>query len=376
MEHGVLQAQPDQWLRKMLPDEPVVFFDPELLQANARTFIAGFPGLVTYAVKANPRPEVLANLAAAGIRAFDVASPEEMRAVRSVCGSCVLHYNNPVRSLAEVGAAVAYGVSSVSVDAFGELDKLAPLVGIEVAVRFRLDVAGGAYDFGSKFGASETEAVELLKAVKARGFVPSLCFHPGTQCERPEAWAHYIEAAGRIARSAGVEILRLNVGGGFASDRGQGTPNHGAVFAAIEAAARRAFGAAPPALLCEPGRALAAPGVALVLRVKAVRPDGSLVLNDGIYGGLAEWRDMPAGEMRLVTADGAARATSMAPRVIWGPTCDSLDRLPYPVDLPADVQAGDYIFCPGMGAYSQSIATRFNGYGPGDPVLVSIGSGH
>ena len=376
MEKFAMRVQPDQWLRKMQPDEPVVFFDPEALQINARSCIDGFPGLVTYAVKANPRPEVLANLVASGIRAFDVASPEEMRAVRAVCGNCALHYNNPVRSLAEVVAAATHGVVSASVDAFGELDKLAPLARIEVAVRFRLDVVGGAYDFGSKFGASEAVAVELLKAVKARGFVPSLCFHPGTQCERPEAWARYIEVAGRIARSAGVEILRLNVGGGFASNRGQGAPNHGAVFAAIDAATREAFGDTRPALLCEPGRALAAPGVALVLRVKAVRPDGALVLNDGIYGGLAEWRDMPAGEMRLIAADGTARAASMIPRVIWGPTCDSLDRLPHPVALPADVREGDYLFCPGMGAYSQSIATRFNGYGPGEPVLASIGSGH
>lgn len=376
MEQLVMQVRPDQWLRKMQPDEPVVFFDPELLQANARAFIGGFPGLVTYAVKANPRPEVLANLVAAGLHAFDVASPEEMRAVRAVCGGCALHYNNPVRSLAEVGAAGSYGVASASVDAFSELDKLAPLAGIEVAVRFRLDISGGAYDFGAKFGASEAAAIELLKAVKARGFVPSLCFHPGTQCERPEAWARYIEAAGRIARSAGVEISRLNVGGGFASNRGQGAPDHGAVFAAIETATRDAFGSTRPALLCEPGRALAAPGVALALRVKAIRPDGSLVLNDGIYGGLAEWRDMPAGEMRLVSADGSVRSAALKPRGIWGPTCDSLDLLPQPVALPEDVREGDYLFCPGMGAYSQSIATRFNGYGPGEPVLASIGSGH
>ncbi|NIP76589.1 MAG: type III PLP-dependent enzyme, partial [Xanthomonadales bacterium] len=56
------------------PDCPVLFFAPSILQATAKRFQAGFPGLVTYAVKANDSEEVLENLMAAGIDTFDVAS--------------------------------------------------------------------------------------------------------------------------------------------------------------------------------------------------------------------------------------------------------------------------------------------------------------
>ena len=278
MEQSGIIMSPEAWVRKHRPDEPVVFFDPQAVQRGAQAFAAGFPGVVSYAVKANPREEVLANLVAAGVRTFDVASPAEMAAVRALCPQCELHYNNPVRSPAEVAQAVRFGVVSASVDCLTELEKLAPLAGIEVAVRFRLPVAGAAYDFGAKFGASEAEAALLLAEVAQRGFLPSLCFHPGTQCPDPEAWADYIRAAGRIVRAANVTIARLNVGGGFSADRGQGTPDHPAVFARIAAETKAAFGPCAPQLLCEPGRALAAPAVTLALRVKALE---SLLVEKG-----------------------------------------------------------------------------------------------
>ena len=64
-------SDPVAHLRRMQPDTAVIYFCPDVLQATARRFLTGFPGLVTYAVKANDRTEVLENLSAAGIEAFD-----------------------------------------------------------------------------------------------------------------------------------------------------------------------------------------------------------------------------------------------------------------------------------------------------------------
>ena len=105
----------------------MLFFCPERLHASVGRFLTGFPGLVTYAVKANPDPAVLDNLTAAGVTAFDVASPAEMTAVRAANPDAVLHYNNPVRSAAEVVAARTYGIASASVDDMAGLDRIAPL---------------------------------------------------------------------------------------------------------------------------------------------------------------------------------------------------------------------------------------------------------
>src|SRR6056297_329343 len=181
-------SDPKAHLMRHAPDEATLYFCPAVLQATARRFQAGFDGLVTYAVKANPGEEVLGNLVAAGIRAFDVASPREMYAVRATCPDATLHYNNPVRTPEEVAVAVRLGVASYSVDCPRELDKLASVPrGTEVSVRLALPVKGATYDFGEKFGVGPEAAADLLRAVAKRGFTPALTFHPGTQCDDPEA---------------------------------------------------------------------------------------------------------------------------------------------------------------------------------------------
>ncbi len=367
-------ATPFEHLAKHHPDAPVLYFAPSVLQDAARQFQRDFDGLVTYAVKANDRAEVLSNLVAAGITSFDVASPAEMIAARAACSHAVLHYNNPVRSRAEVAAGIAAGVASWSVDDAGELAKLEDVPrSAEVAVRFALPVAGAAYDFGAKFGASPEQAVALLRAVAAMGFVPSLCFHPGTQCHDPQAWAKYVTEAARIAAVADVRLARLNIGGGFAADRGFETPDHVAVFAAVAAAKRAAFGARGPELLCEPGRAMVAGSCVLATRIKGVRHDaGTVFLNDGIYGGLTDLRDMGLSRLVQVVAPGDTPRTGAAvPRVVFGPTCDSLDRLPDGLLLPADTDEGDYVLFGGMGAYSIAMSTAFNGYGVRDVQMVA-----
>lgn len=364
---------PIHHLSRKQPDYAILYFCPAVLQATARAFQAGFPGQVTYAVKANPNKGVLENLSAAGMTAFDVASPAEMKAVRAAAPDALLHYNNPVRSLDEVRCAVKHGVASYSVDELSELDKLSIVPqGTEIAVRLALPVKGAVYDFGAKFGAEPEEAAMLLREVVSRGFQPSVCFHPGTQCADPAPWGVYIHAVGEVAKAAGVKLARLNVGGGFASHRDEAVPDLTAIFQHIAEVTKEAFGADAPQLLCEPGRAMVADAFCLATRVKATRDSGAVFLNDGLYGALAEARDMgTVARVRVVSGDGTPRDGAKSPRIVFGPTCDSLDRLPEPLPLPSDIAEGDYVIFDGMGAYAECLATAFNGYGPSKPVLVS-----
>lgn len=363
----------DAYLAAARPELPVFFFAPERLAATARRFREGFDGLVTFAVKANPDRAVIETLLAAGINGFDVASPQEIALIRDIAPDAALHYNNPVRSRAEIACGVENGVASWSVDGRGELDKLIEQVprGTEVAVRLHLGLPGAAYDFGDKFGEGRQGAAELLGVVEGAGLVPAICFHPGTQCADPGAWTRYIEASAEVARAAGVRLARLNVGGGFPSDRGQGGPALSQIFAAIHAARDAAFGPDAPALVCEPGRAMVAEAFTLAARVKAERACGALFLNDGIYGGLAEALVMGTiARLRVLTPEGRPRDGAPRERVIFGPTCDSLDRLPAPLALPGDVCEGDYLVIAGMGAYSTALSTPFNGYGTHEMVTL------
>ena len=361
-------TNPTEFLRNQQPENPVLFFSPSALQAAARRFIDGFPGMVTYAVKSNPGEEVIENLAAAGVRGYDCASGFEIDLIRRLAPDAAIHYNNPVRARAEIAYAVEKGVKSYSVDSRSELAKLVELVpaqDTEISVRFKLPVAGAAYNFGAKFGATAELATDLLRTVAEAGFIPSLTFHPGTQCTDPAAWETYIRTAAEIARNAGVTIARLNVGGGFPSHRLNGVvPQLEATFDLIDRVATEAFGDNRPMLVCEPGRALCGDAFTLAARVKAVRDDTHVFLNDGVYGSLTELPLIGViDRIEVLSPEGEKRTGAPQGRIVFGPTCDSVDRLPGEVMLPSDIAEGDYVIVQGMGAYSVVTNSRFNGFG-------------
>ncbi|HEY0212851.1 MAG TPA: type III PLP-dependent enzyme [Paenirhodobacter sp.] len=361
-------ANPSEIIRTKQPDHPVLVFAPAVLQAMAHRFLAGFPGLVTYAVKSNPDEMVVQNLVAAGIRGFDVASPYEIDMIRRLAPGAALHYHNPVRGRDEIAHAVKAKVKTWSIDSHSELDKLIEMVptdGCEISVRFKMPVNGAAYNFGAKFGATAELAADLLRKAADAGFIPSLTFHPGTQCTDPMAWDAYIRTAATICAEAGVKAHRLNVGGGFPNHRTQGpAPALEDIFDLIDRVATEAFGADRPALVCEPGRGLVGDAFTHITRIKAVRDGTHVFLNDGVYGGLAE---LPLvgniDRVAVFSPEGEKRGGETIDRIVFGPTCDSVDRLPGELALSGDLQEGDFLVFQGMGAYSSATNTQFNGFG-------------
>ena len=359
---------PAEIIRSLAPEHPVMVFAPSVLEARAKQFLEGFPGLVTYAVKSNPEDAVIRTLVAAGLRGFDVASPHEIDLIGRLAPEAARHYHNPVRSRAEIAHAVDAGIVAWSVDSMSELEKLfasVPAEGCEISPRFKLPVSGATYDFGSKFGASPELAAQMLREVAARGYIPSLTFHPGTQCIDPGAWETYIRTAREISDMAGIMPRRLNVGGGFPSWRVRGVePDLTAIFDRIGQTAAEAFDGNPPELVCEPGRGICADAFAIITRVKAVRDGTDVFLNDGVYGGMNE---LPVignlDRLQVFTPEGVLRGDNDAGRVVFGPTCDSVDRLPGELSLPAGIAEGDYVVFHGAGAYSTVTNTRFNGFG-------------
>ncbi|MDO5621396.1 MAG: type III PLP-dependent enzyme [Paracoccus sp. (in: a-proteobacteria)] len=358
---------PAEIVAEMAPLDPVIAFAPTVLQETARRFIDGFPGLVTYAVKSNPDAALIQSLIAAGVTGFDVASPAEIDLIGRIAPAAARHYHNPVRGAEEIAHAAAAGVTSYSVDSHSELDKLIGAIpeGSEISPRFKLPVMGAIYDFGSKFGAAPELAAELLARVAKAGYRPSLTFHPGTQCVDPAAWETYIRTARDICDMAGLRAERLNVGGGFPSHRvTEVEPDLEAIFALIGTTTTEVFGADAPALVCEPGRGLCADAFTLIARIKGLRDGENIFLNDGVYGALSE---IPLvgnlSRIEVLDPQGRPRQGEAVPRVIFGPTCDSVDRLPGEIPLPGDLAEGDYILFHGAGAYSMATNTRFNGFG-------------
>ncbi len=362
------------------PEEPVFLFSASELKSRANQFIDNFPGQVTYAVKCNPSAEVIATLAAAGIKTWDVASVHEMKAVKAIDPNARFHYHNPVKSRREIEDAYKhYGCRRFAVDCREEVQKIIDIVGrdetVELAVRLVLPRERGssAHDFSTKFGAAEHICIELLQQVQAAGYIPVLTFHPGSQSKEPQVYVRHIDAAARIAKNSGVTVRKLNVGGGFPANYELSTaPEPEVFFRAIDQAVTRAFGADHPALECEPGRGLVATCMSLLTSVKLVCTDGDdIFINDGVYGGLMEY--MQAPDLRppfRVLRDGKEIEGHAKSWKVFGPTCDPLDVLPHRLDLFEAIAEGDYIEFGTVGAYGLATATRFNGYGAHKIVAV------
>jgi ornithine decarboxylase len=84
------------------PDFPSFQFSERELRRATKTFRKGFDGLLTYAVKCNPSPHILAQLHREGVKAFDVASNTEMALIREHAPGAAMHYNNPIKNKREI----------------------------------------------------------------------------------------------------------------------------------------------------------------------------------------------------------------------------------------------------------------------------------
>lgn len=365
----------------MQPEEAVFCFSAATLRNRLQSFMGGFPGIVSYAVKSNPAKDVVATLNEAGLAHWDVASVHEMALVRGLAREPKFHYHNPVKSRREIADAYSkFGCHRFAVDCREELQKIADVAGqdanVEIAVRFVLprERTSSAHDFSTKFGAPEHIAIALLQDARDRGFVPLLTFHPGSQSRDPHTYVRHVEAAARIAKSAGVHIGKLNVGGGFPAFYPLSRPGPlASFFTAIAEATTRFFGkGTEPELECEPGRGLVATSMSLLTRVKLVCTDGDdIFINDGVYGGLMEFMQVPELQPPFrVIRGGAVLEGETKSWKVFGPTCDPIDVLPARLDLPADLKDEDFIEFGTLGAYGIATTTLFNGYGSHEIVAV------
>ena len=360
------------------PAEPVWLLRPHAARRAARFFVDKFPGRSLYAVKANPAPELLRILWDSGVTHYDVASIGEVRLVHNTLPAAVLCFMHPVK--AEEAIAEAYfehGVRTFSLDTMDELDKIVRATAtdgvaatdLNLVVRIRVSSEHAKLSLASKFGADASEVKALLFAARQAADALGICFHVGSQAMTPAAYAEAMTRVRDAIVDAAVTVDIVDVGGGFPSwYPGMEPPPLETYFSVIHAA----FEALPISysaeLWCEPGRALCAEYASLLVRVEKRRGD-ELYINEGAYGALFDaahiaWRY----PVRLVR-DRESNVRDM-PFSFYGPTCDDLDRMAGPFELPADIGPGDYIEIGMLGAYGCAMRTQFNGFGVGHSRVV------
>jgi len=353
-------------VERLQPELPMVCLRPHVVERAARRFRETIGCEPFYAVKCNPEESVLDALVRGGVRCFDAASLGEIRSVRRRFPRARIAFLNPVKSRAAIAEAFhQWHVRDFSLDSGAELERILEATGrsddLGLLVRLRLPKARAAMDLSSKFGIPPEAAVDLLRACRARAARVGLCFHVGSQCTDPEAWSGAIRIAAGVARAAGVRLDILDIGGGFPVSYPNETPPPLDHFASAiaDALAREGFAGSETEVWCEPGRALVAAGTSVVLRVLH-RRDDELYVNDGVYGTLSD-AGVPAFKfpVRRLLRDTDA---PLQDYVLWGPTCDSADRMAGPWRLPADMREGDWIEVGQLGAYGICLRTGFNGF--------------
>jgi ornithine decarboxylase len=364
-----------EFLKQRQDEGPCLVVDLDLVRDNYSCFAKALPDTkVFYAVKANPAPEILKLLASMGC-CFDVASVTETQAVLAA-GTTPdrISYGNTIKKESEIARAFKLGVTLFAVDCEAEVEKVARVApGSRVICRIHCDGTGAEWPLSRKFGCEPDYATDILELAHRRGLVAhGISFHVGSQQHNVEAWDRALSSTASIFRACaerGINLAMVNLGGGFPAKYVRKTPKLESYGKAIFRALRRHFGNAIPETIIEPGRGLV--GNAGMIEAEVVliakrSPEDELrwvYLDIGKFHGLAETIDESIRYPIRTSKD----RDEMAPCVIAGPTCDSVDVLyektPYP--LPISLAIGDKVLIEATGAYTATYSSvGFNGYPP------------
>lgn len=345
-----------------------------------------------YAIKCNPDPVLLAALAGWGAN-FDCASKREIQLVLdSGVDSSRIIFANPIKTVSDLRFAHSAGVTRMTFDNADETHKIkANCPGAQLVLRLLPDDSGSVMRFGSKFGAPLDVVDELLRECQRQELtVIGASFHIGSGCFDASKYDDAIamcRQAFEIAENLGMPRMNLvDVGGGFPGDPldDEAEPSEidgptPPAFEDIAAVIRSAFDRHFPehefpdlVRIGEPGRYFAKAYSTLFLRVqgrRTVAPAKSgesarflYYVNDGVYGSFNcklfdYYHPKPIATNAFFNLKRKSIPTT---GTFFGPTCDSLDKLieDHPIE---ELQIGDSVVFPKMGAYTSAAASEFNG---------------
>ena len=337
---------------------------------------------------------------------LDVCSGGELEVARRVGfpGERIgMHGNN--KSLAELRAAVEYGVGRIVVDSFTEIDRLVRLadeLGVRVPVMVRVTVGVEAhthefiatahedqkFGFSLAGGAAEAAALAVLahpEQLDLRG----LHSHIGSQIFEVAGFEvaarRLVGLHVRIATEHGHLMPEMDLGGGYGmsytSQHHPLTPAElgdqlaGVVERELKPL-RDAIPDAPlPRVSIEPGRSIVGPSTFTLYEVgtvKAVELDqGATRLYVSVDGGMSDnvRTALYEADYSCLMAGRWSTAEPAVARVV-GKHCESGDIVVMDEYLPADVAPGDLIAVPGTGAYCRALASQYN-HTPRPPVIAA-----
>ncbi|XP_030368977.1 ornithine decarboxylase 1 [Scaptodrosophila lebanonensis] len=322
-----------------------------------------------YAVKCNDDPLVVKTLANLGV-GFDCASKNEIKQVLSMAVDPErIIFANPCKPVSHLEYAQQQGITTGTVDNEFEIYKLFKhYPSSNLVVRFRSEAKAAQCPLGDKFGSEDVSTLMLLaKSLDLN--VTGTSFHVGSGCSDFPAYERAIKTAKNIFKFGellGYDMDLLDIGGGFSGDNDD---NFKEIATIVDQAVQKHFPEESIKIISEPGRFFVSAAYTLVCKIHAKREvrnkDGKLdtimyYLNDGVYGSF----NCILYDHQVVTAQHYLDDDTDLPMfktLIWGPTCDALDKISEELYLP-NLNRGDLLGFPNMGAYTVPVASPFNGF--------------
>jgi len=364
-----------KFLKRRREEGPCLVVDLDVIRENYLAFAKSLPDTrVFYAVKANPSPEILKLLVELG-SSFDTASPAEIEMVLAAGATADrISFGNTIKKERDIARAYELGVRLYAVDSDVEVDKIARAApGSKVFCRILCDGSGAEWPLSRKFGCVPEMASGILEHAHRMGLVAhGISFHVGSQQNDVKAWDKALASAASIFNEMserGLTLAMVNLGGGFPARYLKNVPKVDAYGKSIFRALRKHFGNRIPETIIEPGRGLVGDAgmieaeVVLISKKSADDPVRWVYLDIGKFSGLAETIDESIRYPIRTPKDGA----KLAPCVIAGPTCDSVDVLyeKEPYMLPVTLEIGDKVLIEAAGAYTTTYSSvAFNGFPP------------
>ena len=359
----------EELVNQLKPEKPVYCIRKKSILSASKFFQKNFPGKILYAVKTNPHTEIIKTLIKSGINQFDVASIEEIKAIRKFSQSAKCSFMHTVKSRESITEAYfKYGVKTFALDTKDELVKIIESTSnakdLELFVRVSVSNEHAEIDLSKKFGALNSEATGLLRLVKQHSSKIGLSFHVGSQCMHPISYTKGINEIGNIIKKTKIIPDYINVGGGFPTIYPDLIPQSlNSYIDEIKKGLENLKIENLPEIICEPGRALVAESGSTIVRVN-LKKKQKLYINDGTYGTLFD-----AGTPNIVFPSKMIKDSSnkiiskkLTAFDFYGPTCDSMDYMKGPFLLPNNIKENDYIELGQLGAYGLTFRTQFNGF--------------
>jgi ornithine decarboxylase len=348
---------------------PLLLLDPAKIKVQYKTLQETLPMVDHhFAIKALRHPAAIAAVDACN-GYFDVMTNSDIDLVTSanIDPSRCIH-TNPIKHSKDIDYALEHGLRTFVVDNFAEVDKFTDYNNdVKLLVRLSFRNPEAKSDLSFKFGVAPQEAENLIAYIRKKDIaVAGFSLHVGSQIHTAQAYVDAIKKATelieKVEQEQGIRMQILDIGGGFPVNYLEPAPAINDIASAITPLltplAKRLR------ILSEPGRFLVASSMTLITQVvgKSMR-DGQpwYYLNDGLYGSYSnvvfEQVLPPILAMRELSSEDPLELTSS---VLAGPTCDSVDVISTNCQLP-ELEIGDHLISPMMGAYTWVSATEYNG---------------